>query len=115
MINAIKRRNYSFIRKIYLSNINGDFSNASDICNGIYLLIKKNKNPNKIILASGKRTFINNIINFFIPDIKNKIDYSKMSHTRSNIGDNSKAIKMLGWTIKKSSLDAAKDIFNYNN
>ena len=82
---------------------------------GIYLLIKKNKNPNKIILASGKRTFINNIINFFIPDIKNKIDYSKMSHTRSNIGDNSKAIKMLGWKIKKSSLDAAKDILNYNN
>ena len=115
LINAIKRRNYSFIRKIYLSNINGDFSHASDICNGIYLLIKKNKNPNKIILASGKRTFINNIINFFIPDIKNKIDYSKMSHTRSNIGDNSKAIKMLGWKIKKSSLDAAKDIFNYNN
>ena len=115
LIIAIKRRNYSFIRKIYLSNINGDFSHASDICNGIYLLIKKNKNPNKIILASGKRTFINNIINFFIPDIKNKIDYSKMSHTKSNIGDNSKAIKMLGWKIKKSSLDAAKDILNYNN
>ena len=38
-----------------------------------------------------------------------------MSHTKSNIGDNSKAIKMLGWKIKKSSLDAAKDIFNYNN
>ena len=115
LIIAIKRRNYSFIRKIYLSNINGDFSHASDICNGIYLLIKKNKNPNKIILASGKRTFINNIINFFIPDIKNKIDYSKMSHTKSNIGNNSKAIKMLGWKIKKNSLDAAKDILNYNN
>ena len=32
---------YPMIAKIYLSNINGDFSHASDICNGIYLLIKK--------------------------------------------------------------------------
>ena len=30
LINAIKKRNYSFVKKIYLSNISGDFLHASD-------------------------------------------------------------------------------------
>ena len=111
LINAIKKRNYSFVKKIYLSNISGDFSHASDICNGVYLLVKKNKNPDKIVFSSGKRTFVNDIIRFFIPDIENYINYNKISSTKLNIGDNKKAIKMLSWKIKKSSLDAAKDIF----
>tara|TARA_Y100001970_G_C14171641_1_gene824514 strand:+ start:33 stop:920 length:888 start_codon:yes stop_codon:yes gene_type:complete len=111
LIRAIKKRNYSFIKKIYLYNINGDFSHALDICNGIYLLIKKNKNPDKIIFSSGKRTYVNDIIRYFIPNIKNYIIYNKIGNTKLNIGDNKKAIKMLNWKIKKSSLDAAKDIF----
>ena len=44
----------------------------------------------------------------------NKIFGEKMKDVRGtklNIGDNKKAIKMLNWKIKKSSLDAAKDIF----
>ena len=81
------------------------------ICNGVYLLVKKNKNPDKIVFSSGKRTFVNDIIRFFIPDIENYINYNKISSTKLNIGDNKKAIKMLSCKIKKSSLDAAKDIF----
>ena len=111
LIKAIKKKNYSFIKKIYSYNINGDFSHASDICNGIYLLVKKNKNPDKIIFSSGKRTYVNDIIRYFIPNIKNYFIYNKISNTKLNIGDNKKAIKMLNWKIKKSSLDAAKDIF----
>ena len=111
LIKAIKRKNYSFIKEIYSNNISGDFSHAIDICNGIYLLIKKNKNPDKIILSSGKRTYINNLIEYFMPNVKKKITLNKISSTSLNIGNNKKAIKMLNWKIKKSSLDAAKDIY----
>ena len=54
---------------------------------------------------------MNDIIRYFVPDIKNYIIHNKISNTKLNIGDNKKAIKMLNWKIKKSSLDAAKDIF----
>ena len=111
LIKAIKKRNYSFIKEIYSNNISGDFSHAFDICNGIYLLINKNKNPDKIILSSGIRTYINDIIEYFIPNIKKSITLNKISSTRLNIGNNKKAIKMLNWKIKNSSLDAAKDIY----
>ena len=111
LIQAIKKKNYSFVKEIYSYNISGDFSHAIDICQGIYLLIKKNKNPNKIILSSGKRTYINDIIEYFIPDIKKNIILNKISNTKLNIGNNKKAIKMLNWKIKNSSLDAAKDIY----
>ena len=115
LIRAIKKRNYSFIKKIYLYNINGDFSHASDICNGIYLLVKKNKNPDKIIFSSGKRTYVNDIIRYFIPNIKNYIIFNKIGNTKLNIGDNKKAIKMLNWKIKKNFLDAAKELYKSKN
>ena len=65
----------------------------------------------KIILSSGIRTYINDIIEYFIPNIKKSITLNKISSTRLNIGNNKKAIKMLNWKIKNSSLDAAKDIY----
>ena len=111
LIKAIKKKDYSFVKEIYLYNISGDFSHALDICNGIHLLIKKNKNPDKIILSSGKRTYINDIISYFVPNIKKDIIMNKISNTKLNIGNNKKAIKMLNWKIKNSSLDAAKDIY----
>ena len=90
-----------FVKEIYYQNINGDFSHAEDICNGIYLLIKKNKNPDKIILSSGQRTYINNIIDYFVPKLRLKVKKIKKDDNCLNIGDNSKAIKTLGWKIKK--------------
>ena len=54
LIKSIKYKNYSFLKKIYRENISGDFSHADDICEAIFLLIKSKKNPDKIILSSGK-------------------------------------------------------------
>ncbi len=111
LIKSIREKKMKFVKEIYQQNINGDFSHADDICNGIYLLIKKNKNPDKIILSSGKRTYINNLINYFIPKFRFKEKKIRKTKNHLNIGDNSKAIKILGWKIKKSSLVAAKDLF----
>lgn len=111
LIKSIREKKMKFVEEIYYQNINGDFSHADDICNGIYLLIKKNKNPDKIIFSSGKRTFINNIIIHFIPKLKLKDKKIQKTKNCLNIGNNSKAIKILGWKIKKNSLDAAKDLF----
>ncbi|MDC3207823.1 NAD-dependent epimerase/dehydratase family protein, partial [Candidatus Pelagibacter sp.] len=72
LIKSIKYKNYNFLKKIYKENISGDFSHADDICQAIFLLIKSKKNPDKIILSSGKRTYINHIIDFFIPNFKFK-------------------------------------------
>ena len=111
LIKSIKYKNYSFLKKIYRENISGDFSHADDICEAIFLLIKSKKNPDKIILSSGKRTYINDIIDFFMPNIK--YEYNKLDLKKNEliIGNNSKAINLLKWKIKKNSLDAAKELF----
>ena len=111
LIKAIKGKKYNFLKKIYCANISGDFSHAEDICNGLYKLIKKDCNPDKLILSSGKKTYINTIIEHFIPKFKSKIDNKKIILSRSNVGNNLKAIKLLNWKIKKSFLDAAKELY----
>ena len=115
LIKAIKQKNYNFLKRIYYANISGDFSHAEDICNGIYKLIKKDCNPDKIILSSGKKTYINTIIEYFIPKFKSKIDVEKINFSRSSVGNNLKAIKILNWKIKKSFLDAAKELYKSKN
>lgn len=115
LINAIKRKNYNFLKKIYYANISGDFSHAEDICNGLYKLIKKDCNPNKLILSSGKKIYINTIIDYFIPEFKSKIDNKKIIFSRSNVGNNLKAIRLLNWKIKKNILNAAKELYKYKN
>ncbi len=115
LIKAIKQKNYNFLKRIYYANISGDFSHAEDICNGIYKLIKKDCNPDKIILSSGKKTYINTIIEYFIPKFKSKIDVEKINFSKSSIGNNLKAIKILNWKIKKSFLDAAKELYKSKN
>ena len=110
LILAFKKKDYKFIRNIYSNNIIMDFSHADDICEAIYLLIKKNKNPNNLILSSGKLTSINKIIikyidKYFLKDIKFK--RSKIGL----IGNNNKAKKILGWKINKDVFDAAKEIY----
>ena len=113
LIKSIKYKNYSFLKKIYKENISGDFSHADDICEAIFLLIKSKKNPDKIILSSGKRTYINDIIDFFMPNIKYKYNKLDLRKNELIIGNNSKAINLLKWKIKKNSLDAAKELFKH--
>lgn len=112
LMKAIKINDVDFLKKIYRENISGDFSHAEDICRGIYLLIKKNKNPDKLILSSGKRTYINNIINIFFKRIKYfKLEKNIQSQNKL-IGDNKLAKKILGWEIKKNIIKAAKEIYS---
>jgi GDP-D-mannose dehydratase len=113
LIKAIKKKQISFIKKIYSENISGDFSHAEDICNGIYLLIKKKINPDKLILSSGKRFYINNIIRLFLK----KKDYMKFSvkikKNKNLIGSNKLAKKILGWEPRKNIINAANEIYKY--
>ena len=57
LIEAVKKKKIKFIKKIFIENINGDFSHAEDICKGIYKVSINNKNIKSIILSSGKRFF----------------------------------------------------------
>tara|TARA_B100000965_G_scaffold381646_1_gene379277 strand:+ start:661 stop:1545 length:885 start_codon:yes stop_codon:yes gene_type:complete len=111
LMSSIKKKKYSFLKKIYIENIVGDFSHAEDICNAIFLLIKKNKNPDKIILCSGKITYINDIIDFFVPKLKHIIAKKPKKKIYFKIGNNLKTVKLLNWKIKKNSLYAAKEIY----
>jgi GDPmannose 4,6-dehydratase len=114
LMKAIKKNNINFLREIYHQNISGDFSHAEDICNGIYLLIKKDKNPDKLILSSGKRTYINNIIKIF----NEKIKYTKLNKNfKKNynlIGSNQLAKRIIGWKIKKNIIKATNEIYKFD-
>ena len=110
LIKAIKEKKFKLIKKIFTNNIAGDFSHAEDICNAIFLLVKKNKNPDKIILSSGKITYINDIIKYFLPNMENIVLKIPKKNYKLKIGNNTKILKILNWKIKKNSLDAAKEI-----
>lgn len=62
LFKAFKKKDVKFIDKIYSHDISGDFSDAEDICNGIYKISTTNFKHDKIILSSGKRTYVNKII-----------------------------------------------------
>jgi GDPmannose 4,6-dehydratase len=111
LIKSIRDKKYGFLKKLYRENISGDFSHAEDICVAIFLLIKTKKNPDKIILSSGKRTYINHIIEFFIPKFRSKLKKLNLNKKELIIGNNTKAINLLNWKIKKNSLLAAKELF----
>ena len=110
---SIKNKNYDFLYKIYHQNIQIDCSHAFDICNAIFLLIKKNIYPDNLILSSGKITRINNIIDFFLKKVskfKRPVKIKKNDLVLK--GDNSLSKRLLGWSHQKNSLIAAKDIYN---
>ncbi len=107
IIQAVKINNLKFIKKIYKANIIGDFSHAEDICNAIYLLIKKNKCFDNLILSSNKITKVNDIINLIS---KNKIEIPFNKNKNYIIGDNSLAKKELGWKTKKNIFIAIKEL-----
>jgi GDPmannose 4,6-dehydratase len=112
LVNSLINKNYIFLKKIYNFNLTGDFSHAEDICYAIYLLIKSKKNIDKIILSSGKRTKINDIILYLIRifNIKN-IKFKKPKKPKKTlVGINSLAVKLLTWISKKSIYDVVQEM-----
>ena len=110
LVIAFKKKKYKFIKSIYSNNITMDFSHADDICNAIYLLIKKNKNPDNLILSSGKLTSINKLIAKYVDNnLLNKVKFKKPKI--GLIGNNNKAKKILGWKLNKNLFVAAKEIY----
>ena len=88
-----------------------DFSHADDICYGIYLLIKKNKNPNNLILSSSKISSLNSLIENYV-NKKINLKYVKIkTNNRGVIGSNTKARKLLSWKPKKNLFVAADEIY----
>ncbi len=113
LANYFKNNKLSHIKKIYNQNIFGDFSHAEDICNGIFLLVKSNKNPDKIILSSNKLYRLNNLIDFGLRKFNlDKFIKQPNKKTIKLIGNNKLSKKLLNWKPKKNSLIAFKEILN---
>ena len=117
LIEAVKKKKIKFIKKIFIENINGDFSHAEDICKGIYKVSINNKNIKSIILSSGKRFYLNSLLKYFIK--KNKIDLqisknqiNKNSENYKFLGSNLLAKKLINYKPQKNLMVAAKNIFN---
>ena len=123
IIKAFENKNISFLRKIYSENISGDFSHAEDICYGIYKLSLYKKKIDKIILSSGKRFFINKIINFLEKKFKYNINKDKLNINNKNhkfIGLNKLSKKLLNYKPKKNTLNSneilkVKKLINFYN
>ncbi len=112
LVKAIKTNDIKFINKIYLENIAGDFSHAEDICNGIFLLIKQDANPDKLIFCSGKKTYINNIIFSLNKNLKKYLQPKAFPKTKKNLIDtNHLARKIIGWKPNKDMIVAAKEMY----
>ena len=114
IIQGVKGKKINFLTKIFKENLTGDFSHAEDICNAIYLLIKKNTNYDNLILSSKKVTRINNIIMYLL---KKHLPGQKIqSKTKINndyiIGNNYLAKKELRWKIKKNIFVAIDEMVN---
>ena len=115
-VNVLSNTKIGSLNEIYESNIQGDFSHAEDICNAIYLLIKKKINFDNLILSSSKKTKINSIINHLIKKYNKSIKITKKPKKNKFylIGNNKLAKKKLNWKIKKNIFIAADEIFNNN-
>ena len=113
----IKKNDLVSLKKIYKHNIIADFSHAYDICNAIYLLIKKNICLDKLILSSGKKTYINTIINYLLTKYTRhkKINILIKSNNNYLIGNNNLAKRILNWKIKKNIFLAADEIMKVHD
>ena len=113
---SFANKDFKFIKDIYKLNINGDFSHAEDICNGIYKLSITKIKIDTLILSSGKRFYINKVIDYlekyFQYNIKKK--YSDKKLNRRIIGSNKLAKKLINYKPLKSPINACKEILkNY--
>lgn len=104
LVKAFIRKDKNLIEKIFSFNISGDFSHAEDICNGIFSLSTSNKRIPKIILSSGKRFYINDIINYlakiFSIEIKKKSILKKTNY--KHLGSNNLAKKLIKFKNEKT-------------
>jgi GDP-D-mannose dehydratase len=112
LVESFKNRNKNFIENIYKLNISGDFSHADDICKGIYNLSISKKNIDKLIISSGKRFYINKIINYLEKyyNFKIKKKIFKNNDNFNFLGCNKFAQKIINYKVKKNSIQACKDI-----
>ncbi len=112
LVKSFIRKDKDYIEKIFCLNISGDFSNAENICYGIYKLSVSKKKIPKIILSSGKRFFINDIIDFLIKKFPLKIDKNlKVSKNNyKHIGSNKLARKLINYKNKGNFLNVVNQI-----
>ena len=115
LIKAIKFRKINFIKTIYKENIIADFSHAEDICQAIYLIIKNNISINNLIISSGKKTKVNDLIDYLINKhaLSIKIKVKQKKNNNYLIGNNKLAKKLLKWRPRKSIYDAVDEIYNF--
>ena len=108
----LKTNNFLKLKEIFNENIIGDFSHAEDVCSAIFKIHQLKKLPDKIILSSYKYTSINELILYGIKKIKiNNFFKSKVKLKKKLLlGNNSFAVRKLNWKLKKSSLQAFKEI-----
>jgi GDPmannose 4,6-dehydratase len=108
----VKERDIYSLSEIYNQNISGDFSHAEDICYAIYLLSVKNIAIDNLILSSGKKTKINDVIKFLVnlSGLNHKFPTPKNSK-QMVCGDISLAKRILKWKIKKNVFIASKEIY----
>lgn len=113
---ALISKNKKFLNNIIKENIVMDYSHAEDICNALIKILFIKKKINNIILSSGKKTYVKDIIKYLIK--KNKLDlklnYKNIKKSYCIIGENSYAKQILKWNAKKNIFNAAQEIFkNY--
>ena len=119
VVSAIISKNKKFLNEIIKENIAMDYSHADDICGGIIKIAITKKKINNIILSSGKKTHINDIIKFLIKKnkINLKLDFNIIKKNFCLIGNNKFAKKIINWKIKKNIFLAAQEILKkkFNN
>ncbi len=112
IVKHIKNKDFKSLSEIFKQNISGDFSHAEDICNAIYLLTISNKSVDNLILSSGKRTKINNIIKFLLK--LSGLKYRFLTPKKPYLmlcGENKLAKRILNWKLKKNIYIASKEIY----
>ncbi len=116
IIFAIISKNQKFLNQIIKENIVMDYSHAEDICDALIKILFSKRKIKNIILSSGKKTYVNDIIKYLIK--KNKLDlklnYNNIKKKNCIIGNNTYAKKTLKWKIKKNIFLAAQEIYKKN-
>lgn len=113
IIFALICKNQKFLNKIIKENIVMDYSHAEDICDALIKILFLKKKIKNIILSSGKKTYINDIIKYLIKKnkLELKLNYNNIKKRYCIIGNNAYAKKTLRWKIKKNIFLAAQEIF----
>ena len=116
LVKSFVNKDFKFIKDIYKLNINGDFSHAEDICNGIYKLSITKKKIDVLILSSGRKFYINKIIRYLEKYFQFNIEKKNLDKNINHriIGSNRLAKKLINYKSVKSPINACKEILkNY--